>query len=119
MNKMLFAFIFLILKINYSIEVENRVINTCGIVGYNQPASADDCKEDGQMCCFVSIEDSNSDGGVRKFCVTAPSEIEYDDVKDDIKKYTGYKLKELKCNASQFIKNNIAMIFALFGFMLF
>ena len=85
MNKMLFAFIFLILKINYSFEDDN-VINTCGIIGYTQPASADDCKEDGQMCCFVSIEDSRSTGGVRKFCVTAPSEIEYDDVKDDIKK---------------------------------
>ena len=62
------------------------------------------------MCCFVSIEDSSSTGGVRKFCVTAPSEIEYDDVKDDIKKYTGFTLKALKCNESQIIKNNIPIV---------
>ena len=51
--------------------------------------------------------------------MSSPSDIELDDVKDDIKKYTGYTLKQLKCNESQFIKNNILMIFALFVFMLF
>ena len=115
MNKILFAFLFLILKINYSNE--ENVINTCGIVGYTQPRKVDDCKEDDEVCCFVEIEDSTN--GVRRFCVSSPSDIEFDDVKDDIKKYTGFTLKALKCNESQFIKNNILMIFALFVFMLF
>ena len=53
------------------------------------------------------------------FCVSSPSDIEFDDVKDDIKQYTGFTLKSLKCNESQFNKNNILMIFALFVFMLF
>ena len=71
------------------------------------------------VCCFVEIEDSTSTNGVRRFCVSSTSDIEFDDVKDDIKQYTGFTLKSLKCNESQFNKNNILMIFALFVFMLF
>ena len=115
MNKILFALLFLMLKINYS--VEQNVINTCGIVGYSPPTKVDDCKEDDEVCCFVEIEDSTN--GVRRFCVSSPSDIELDDVKDDIKTYTGYEITAVKCNESQFIMNNILIIFALFVFMLF
>ena len=117
---MLFVFLFFILKIISDDPVSaDSVINTCGKLGYVQPANSDECKEDGEMCCYVEIKDSTSTGGVRKFCVSSPSDIELDDVKDDIKRYTGYEISALKCNESQFIMNNILIIFALLVFMLF
>ena len=118
---MLFIFLFFIPEVIHS---SAQVINTCGKkgLGYNQPENSDDCIEEGQMCCFAEIKhstDFHDDGGVRKFCVSSPSDIELDDVKEDIKRYTGYEITALKCNESQFIMNNILIIFALFVFMLF
>ena len=119
MKKILFIFLFFIPKI--ICQIQDNVINTCGKLGYGQPQNSDDCKEDGEWCCFVEIKDSTftDNGGVRTFCVTSPSDIELDDVKDDIKTYTGYEITAVKCNESQFIMNNILIIFALFVFMLF
>ena len=118
MKKILFIFLFFIPEIIYSAD---NVINTCGKLGYGQPQNSDDCKEDGEWCCFVEIKDSTftDNGGVRTFCVTSPSDIELDDVKVDIKTYTGYEITAVKCNESQFIMNNILIIFALLVFMLF
>ena len=121
MKIILFIFLFFIPKIICD-PATAKVINTCGSLGYAQPRNSDDCKEDGEMCCFVEIKDATefvADGGVRRFCVSSPSDIELDDVKDDIKTYTGYEISALKCNESQFIMNNILIIFALFVFMIF
>ena len=117
MKIILFIFLFFIPKI--ICDDPAKVINTCGSLGYAQPRNSDDCKEDGEMCCFVEIKDSTSTGGVRRFCVSSPSDIELDDVKEDIKRYTGYEISALKCNESQFIMNNVLIILALFVFMLF
>ena len=51
--------------------------------------------------------------------VRAPFHTKRDDVKYDIKTYTGYEISALKCNESQFIMDNILIIFALFVFMIF
>ena len=115
---MLFVFLFFVPKIICQATAD-KVINTCGKLDYVQPENSDECKEDGEMCCFVEIKDSTSTDGVRKFCVSSPSDIELDDVKNDIKTYTGYEITAVKCNESQFIMNNILIIFALFVFMLF
>ena len=117
---MLFVFLFFVPKIICQATAD-KVINTCGKLDYVQPENSDECKEDGEMCCFVEIKDSTftDNNGVRRFCVSSPSDIELDDVKDDIKKYTGYEITVVKCNESQFIMNNILIIFALFVFMLF
>ena len=118
---MLFVFLFFIPKIFSAPVNPDKVINTCGKLDYSQPENSDECKEDGEMCCFVEIKDSTftDNNGVRRFCVSSPSDIELDDVKDDIKTYTGYEITAVKCNESQFIMNNILIIFALFVFMLF
>ena len=118
---MLFVFLFFIPKIICQAASAANVINTCGKLGYEQPANSDECKEDGEMCCFVEIKDSTftDNNGARRFCVSSPSDIELDDVKDDIKRYTGYEISTLKCNESQFIMNNVLIILALFVFMLF
>ena len=111
---LIFGFIILLLKVNC--DEEKKVVNTCSNLGYSQPSSPDDCKEEDEICCYVEIEDENN--GVLKFCVSSPSDIEMDDVKDEIKSYTGYSLKQLKCNESQFLFHNLFQIFALSIFML-
>ena len=110
---LIFGFIFFVIKIN----CERNVVNTCSNLGYSQPSSSDDCKEDGEICCYVEITDDQSQS--LRFCVSSPSDIEMDDVKDEIKEYTGFTLQNLKCNKSQFIIYNSLKILALLAFMLF
>ena len=50
--KTIFLLSFLLSNINCDAP---EVLNTCGITNYKKPTSADECKEDGQMCCFVKI----------------------------------------------------------------
>ena len=91
------------------------VVNTCGNLGYNAPGSSSDCRQDGEICCFVHL--TNTPKGEQKFCVSAPSKISINDVKEDIEEYTNFKLNELVCNNSKFI-NNIILISLLFLFIL-
>ena len=111
--KTIFSLLFLLSNINCDAR---KVLNTCGVLGYTQPQNSDECKEDGQMCCFVHI--TKDDGTDVKFCVNSPSEIEKDDVESEIKDYTGFKLEEIKCNKSQFLYNSmivsLMIIFILF-----
>ena len=94
------------------------VLNTCGITDYSQPSSADQCKEDGQMCCYVHLTKADNTPTDIKFCVNSPSEIDKEDVKSEIKEYTGFTLVEIKCNESQFLYNSmiasLMIIFILF-----
>ena len=116
-NEAILLFLFLFSKINCA---PAKVLNTCGVIGYDQPANADKCKESGKICCYVEI--SKTEGGTTtttKFCVSSPSDIEMDDVKDEIKEYTGFTLQSLKCNKGQFIIHNSLIILALLIFMLF
>ena len=88
------------------------VLNTCGINDYSKPTSPDQCKEDGQMCCYVKIVKDSTETA---FCVNSPSEIEKEDVESEIKEYTGYTLEEIKCNKSKFLYNSmIALIMIIF-----
>ena len=114
LNNIMFTLIILVLNI----QCEDRVINTCGQLEYKQPTNADECKEEGEICCFVKIEDPDNNKEL-KFCVSSPSDIEMDDVKNEIKDYTGYNLKELKCNKSQFIFNNYMKTLLMIVFILF
>ena len=107
--KTIFLLSFFLSNINFA---DGNVLNTCGITNYQQPASADQCKEDGQMCCYVRIVKDTEDIA---FCVNSPSEIEKEDVESEIKEYTGYTLKEIKCNKSKFLYNSmIALIMIIF-----
>ena len=108
--KTIFLLSFLLSNINC--DDPPKVLNTCGITNYQQPTSADECKEDGQMCCYVKIV---KDSTTTAFCVNSPSEIEKEDVKSEIKEYTGYTLEEIKCNKSKFLYNSmIALIMIIF-----
>ena len=96
--------------------LNNQVINTCGKIGYIPPNSVTDCVEKGEICCFVHLK--NTPDGDKTFCVSAPSKIAIEDVKEDIESYTNFKLHQLVCNEnSNFIKNTI-IITLLFLFVL-
>ena len=86
--------------------------NTCGKIGYGIPTK-DECKEDGEVCCYVKISDGTNN---KAFCVSAPSIIKPDDVKDEIKTYTSYNLEELVCNKACFMKN-VYMVLLLILFI--
>ena len=110
--KYFYKLIFLLSFLLQNISGDPEVLNTCGITNYRRPNNADECKEDGQMCCYVHIVKGSEDIA---FCVNSPSEIEKDDVKSEIKEYTGYTLEEIKCNKSKFLYNSmIAMIMIIF-----
>ena len=97
-------------------ETVETVVNSCGLVGYNEPKDSSECKEKGEYCCFVHIEgESNGKKINKKFCVTSPSDIKINEVKNDIESYTKLELKELVCNNSLFIK----VSFYLFLLILF
>ena len=113
--KTIFLLSFLLSNISGSGSGTPEVLNTCGINDYSQPGSADQCKEDGQMCCYVHLTKAGNTPSDIKFCVNSPSEIEKDDVKSEIKEYTGYTLEEIKCNKSKFLYNSmIALIMIIF-----
>ena len=106
--KLIFLLSFLLSNINGVPEV----LNTCGINDYSKPRGPEQCKEDGQMCCYVKIVKDSTETA---FCVNSPSEIEKEDVESEIKEYTGYTLVEIKCNESQFLYNSmIALIMIIF-----
>ena len=105
--KELYKIIYVFILLNLVKNAE--VINSCGKIGYDEP-NENDCQEKGEYCCFVEIQ-INSE--TRKYCVTSPSEIEKDDVKDEIEKYTDGKLLRLKCNISHFINNSLIKLLIL------
>ena len=110
--KYFYKTIFLLSFLLSNISGTPDVLNTCGITDYSKPTSPDQCKEDGQMCCYVKIVKDSTETA---FCVNSPSEIEKDDVKSELKEYTGYTLKEIKCNKSKFLYNSmIALIMIIF-----
>ena len=110
--KTIFLLSFLLSNINCD---PPKVLNTCGITNYKKPTSADECKEDGQMCCYVHLTKAGNTPSEIKFCVNSPSEIDKEDVESEIKDYTGYTLEEIKCNKSKFLYNSmIAMIMIIF-----
>ena len=108
--------IFILLTFFVFIATNEDVVNTCGVIGYNQPTDSSQCKQDGEICCFIEIKNEKNTTDAKtnkKFCVTSPSLIDIKDVKEEIEKDTGFKLAQLVCNNSNFIKNTL-FIFLLF-----
>ena len=109
-NKLIFLFLFLLCKIK-----GNKVINTCGRNTYDEPTKAEDCVEQGEICCYVSIQDNNNQ--ITKFCVASPSDIVKEDIDDKVKEYTGFTVLEVQCNESGYI--NISMMALIFLSIIF
>ena len=108
-------FVLLLILSNSQVPIGNS-INSCGKRTYNQPASSNDCVENGEICCYVFLTKtvSNTPGTTtteeKKFCASSPSRIAKQDIKDEILEYTGYELTELTCNNSKYIKNIIGSL---------
>ena len=110
--KRLIFFISFLSLLSFITNTGRSVINTCGNKENNQPSSAEDCIEEGEICCFVSIKATNNE--IIKFCVSSPSDIEKEDVDYKIKEYTGFTIEELHCNKGQFINNYLSSLIFLF-----
>ena len=92
----------------------DKSINSCGKIGYDMPSESD-CKEPPEFCCFVHLVNPNNASDFKKFCAIAPSKIDKNDIGSDIFTYTGYELKELKCNSNFLnLKILLLIIFILF-----
>ena len=113
--KVINAIIFILLVIFLTNEEDNDVINACGVIGYDQPKNSNDCKSEGEICCFVKIKDE-ANSSEKSFCVSSPSLIDIKDVKEEIEKNTGFKLQELVCNYSNFMKSTLFIFLLLFLF---
>ena len=62
--------LFHIILIYFFVYVNSQVppgstVNGCGMVGYNEPQSVEDCKDDSEICCYISLK---IDEGTKKFC---------------------------------------------------
>ena len=101
---------FLLFLINTQVP-QGKVVNTCGLKEYREPENSSECKEEGEICCFVKIQ---GNFGTKKFCVSTPSKIEKDEVKIEIKNYTSYELVELVCNKASIIKNGTIISLLIF-----
>ena len=121
MGKLDKIILLLIVLINYNncqFFPDSKVINTCGYLETKQPRNANECKEDGEICCYVEVRDPENNNQKLRFCVSSPSHLVKDDIKDEVKLYTGYILDDLKCNKSKFLINNIMKILVFIIFIL-
>ena len=118
LNKLILSLIVLISYINCQLFSNSKVINTCGYLETKQPRNANECKEDGEICCYVEVRDPENNNQKLRFCVSSPSHLVKDDIKEEVKVYTGYILEDLKCNESKILINNIMKILIFNIFML-
>ena len=119
MKILLFTHIFLITKIKNELLFNNKLINTCGYLETTQPRNPNECKEEGEICCYVEVTDPNNNNQKLRFCVSSSSHLVKDDIKKEVKDYTGYILDNLLCNKCQIIINNLIKTFIFLVFILF
>ena len=111
-------FVLLLILVNSQVP-SDKAINSCGSKkDYSQPDRKEDCKAEGEICCFVHLTQKDDDTQtIKKFCASSPSKILKEDIASEIEDYTGYRLKELSCNNSKYIKNIMGSLFlVLFTF---
>ena len=100
--------LFLLIILTKNQVPSDKVINSCGsIYNYSSPKDASFCVEKGEVCCFIQIQKDNE---IKNFCFSAPTMISDSEIAGDINTYTGYIIKEFKCNNSTFIKKTIIVI---------
>ena len=119
MKILLFTHIFLITKIKNELLFNNKLINTCGYLETTQPRNPNECKEEGEICCYVEVTDPNNNNKKLRFCVSSSSHLVKEDIKKEVKDYTGYILDNLVCNKCQIIINNLIKTFIFLVFILF
>ena len=112
LKKIIFFTLFLNLLDLVILAYPPQVINTCGNILGRQPSSAEECIEEGEICCFVSLITPKNQP--IKFCVSSPSDIEKGDVEGKIKEYTGFTLVDIHCNRGSYISNYFSSLLFIF-----
>lgn len=93
----------------------NTAINSCGKIGYNQPATSEECKPGGEknLCCYVEIPNKKI-----KYCAFMPNTKLEDDVVNEFKKIINESDIKVVCNSSTTIVLNLFFtLFALFSLL--
>ena len=112
--KLLFHII-LIIFFSY-ISTQTKRMNGCGIIGYDEPTKAEDCKDSNEICCYIEL---TKESETVKFCFPAPDKMDQSDVDEEVNQYTGYTVKSLTCfDFSQNLKYAIGNLI-LIGLILF
>ena len=114
----IFILIFFFIYVNNQVP-SGSALNSCGKkLDYSPPTKKEDCVDDikGEICCYVELTSKNDASKIKSFCAVAPSKIEKDDIAQKIEDYTDYRLSDLSCMNSKYIKNG--SLFLLF-FILF
>ena len=108
--------IILLLLIIVSCDAQGvKVLNSCGKIGYDEPADISECKQEEEYCCFIHVKNDTQNIN-KRFCLSAPSDIKKEDIKSEIETYSKVTIEQFECvNDSHFIKNT----FYLFLLLLF
>ena len=112
LKKIIFLTLFINLLDIVILANSPQVINTFGNILGRQPSSAEECIEEGEICCFVSLITPKNQP--IKFCVSSPSDIEKGDVEGKIKDYTGFTLVDIHCNRGSYISNYFSSLLFIF-----
>ena len=108
-----FILIYSIVFINNQVP-EKFAVNSCGKMSNIPPVDANECIEEGEICCFVYLK-RETDNKEKKFCAHAPSKIQKEEISEEIKSYINYDIIELTCNNAGIIKNIfISLLLLLF-----
>lgn len=94
--KQMFYIVLLCISIAYSQVPPGKSFNSCGKegLGYEEPKSADDCKESGKICCYIETKKYG-----KNFCAIVSSKVDDDeDIVKKIKEYTEDDELKITCN---------------------
>ncbi len=119
--KLLFQIIiiFIFVYVNGQNNRNDITINGCGKVGYGAPQVPMECKDDFEICCFISIEEKGKESNKRSFCFPAPKKMKLGDVNKEFEANTGFTITNLTCyDFSEKIRllmgNLLLIVFILF-----
>lgn len=110
MNRIVLTFVLICICFD-SCLTEVKVLNSCGLEGYDQPQSKSDCTPapKNAKCCFIHIRPVN--GEERKYCGYVTGDVNNKVIKDVKKSLEEYaEVVAIECNNSGFIKVTVMLV---------
>ena len=74
--KLLFHIILICIFAYINSADPEQTINGCGLKEYRSPTSAEECKDDFEICCYINLVDSNNNN-IKSYCFPAPEKLNY------------------------------------------
>ena len=116
--KLLFDIILICIFAYINSDATTQTINGCGLKEYRSPTSAEECKDDFEICCYINLVDSKNNN-IKSYCFPAPEKLGKGDVDKEIEDATGYIVESLACfDFSENLKYMIGNLI-LIGLILF